>query len=222
MAEAELARDMLTRSAARPEPAAGLRVSLECLGRSEALLSVRRDAGEPTTLRLSPRHSEIVLLLASAPHGLSGDELAVLLYEDSGGDSTLRAQMNRLRNLLGDELLSSRPYRLGAAVAADWLSVQALLASGDVAGAMRSYRGPLLPRSTAPGVARLREEVGQALRHAVAVSGSADLMAAWTRSHWGADDYDMWVAQRRTVAPSSPLRVLVDAQIARLDRELGV
>ena len=65
--------------------------------------------------------------------------------------------MNRLRSRLGDDLLASRPYRLVAELTADWLAVEAQLAAGGVASAMRAYRGPLLPRSTAPGVVRLRE-----------------------------------------------------------------
>ena len=47
-------------------------------------------------------------------------------------------------------------------------------------------------------------------------------MSAWTRSTWGRDDYEMWEAQRRVVPVSSPIRALVDGQLARLDRELGV
>ncbi len=222
MAEAELARSLLTRAPSYADPGLGLSVLVESLGRSESLLTVRDGRGEPKTVKLSPRHSEILLLLASAPRGLSGDELAVLMYEDSGGDSTLRAEMKRLRSLLGDELLASRPYRLVAQVAGDWLAVEAMLAAGDVAGAMRAYRGPLLPRSVAPGVVRLREEVQQSVRHALLRSGSADLMSTWTRSSWGSDDYEMWLAQRTAVGPHSPLLPLINGQISRLDRDLGL
>ena len=38
------------------------------------------------TIRLSPRHSEILLLLASAPRGLSGDELLHLLCHSHRAD----------------------------------------------------------------------------------------------------------------------------------------
>ena len=74
----------------------------------------------------------------------------------------------------------------------------------------------------APGVARLRAEVGETLRQAILRSGSPDLMSTWTRSAWGSDDYDMWLAQRGVIGPASPLRPLVDGQLARLDRELGI
>lgn len=224
MAETELAHRKLTTGPA-PVPGvrrdSGLAVVLEGLGRNDALLTIDDGSGSPSTIRLSPRHSEILLLLASARRGLSGDELAVLLYEEDSSASTLRAELNRLRNLLGDQLLASRPYRLVAEVAADWLAVEARLAAGDVVGAMRLHRGPLLPRSTAPGIVRLREGVEMSLRSAVMGSGVPDLMSTWTRSSWGADDYEMWQAQRSAVGVGSPLLPLIDGQIARLDRELG-
>ncbi len=220
MAESELAQAHL-RSTAPPPRRTGLGIRIEALGRHEALVTVEDGAGRSERLRLSPRHSEILVLLASAPRGLSGDELGVLLYPDDQSASTLRAEMNRLRHLLGDELVASRPYRLVAEVSADWLGVGARVASGDLGGALGRYPGPLLPRSVAPGVERLREEVGQTLRVSVIGSGSADLMSTWTRSSWGADDYDMWLAQRAAIGDSSPLRPLVEGQLARLDAELA-
>jgi hypothetical protein len=198
------------------------RIHVEALGRSEALVTIDDARGHTGRLRLSPRHSELLILLASAPEGLSGDELAVLLYEDDGGASTLRVELNRLRNLLGEDLLASRPYRLNAKVAADWFGVEAKLASGDTAGAMRSFRGPLLRRSTAPGVVRLREMLTYQLRTAVLASARTDLMSTWTRSAWGADDYEAWVRQCELLPPDSPLRALARGQVARLDSEFGV
>lgn len=222
MAEAELARHLLTHRGAEAQRATnGLSIALEALGRHESLLTIDDGRTHRSTLRLTPRHSEILLLLASAPRGLSGDELAVLMYSEDNSTSTLRAELNRLRSLLGDELLASRPYRLVAEVTADWLAVEAHLASGDVAAATQAYRGPLLPRSVAPGVVRLRTDVELSLRQAVLEHGVPDLMSSWTRSSWGADDYDMWLAQRAAVSPTSPLLPLISGQIARLDRELG-
>ena len=219
LAESELAHYLLAPPAVSNRSTAHL--VIESLGRHESLLSIDDARGHNAQLRLSPRHSEIVLLLASAPQGLSGDELAVLLYEDDGASSTLRAELNRLRHLLSEELLPSRPYRLAAGITADWLGVEAQLAAGNVAAAVRGYRGPVLPRSTAPGVVRLRENLEASLRAALLRSGQADLMSAWTRSAWGADDYDMWVAQRTAVDKGSPMLALIDGQIARLDRDLA-
>ncbi|MFC7598044.1 GAF domain-containing protein [Terrabacter sp. GCM10028922] len=225
MAESELARELLVSARGAPGTEApstgGLTVLMESLGRNDALLTIAYGRARRQTVRLSPRHSEILLLLASAPRGLSGDELAVLLYEEDSSASTLRVEMGRLRSMLGDDLLASRPYRLVAGLAGDWLGVEAHLAAGDVASAMRAYRGPLLPRSVAPGVVRLRQSIEGDVRTAILRSGRADLMSAWTRSASGADDYEMWQAQARVLGPGSPLMPLVQNQIQRLDREFG-
>ncbi|MDG4866334.1 helix-turn-helix domain-containing protein, partial [Streptomyces sp. T-3] len=136
-AEAQLALD-------RHAPSAAL--ELHALGRDEALL-----VAHGRKLRLSCRHSELVALLACHPEGLTGDQLLLCLYEDEAmSPVTLRAEMSRLRALLGTELLASRPYRLTTAVDADFLLVERRLAAGAVSGAMAAYNGPLLPRSGAP------------------------------------------------------------------------
>ena len=220
MAEAELAREKLVHTGPAA-PTGSLHLVIESLGRNDSLLTINDGRGHEHRLRLSPRHSEILLLLASAPRGLSGDELAVLVYEDDGASSTLRAELNRLRSLLGEDVLASRPYRLTGSITGDWLALDAQLAAGDLRAAMRGYRGPILPRSTAPGVVRLREQLHMSLREALRRSGQADLMSTWTRSAWGSEDYDMWVAQRDALGASSPMLALVDGQLARLDAELG-
>lgn len=221
MAESELAREKLVRATPAETAPNGMHLVIESLGRTDSLLTINDGRGHRHQLRLSPRHSEILLLLASAPRGLSGDELAVLVYEDDGASSTLRAELNRLRGLLGDDVLASRPYRLAGSVTADWLALEAQLAAGDLRSAMRGYRGPILPRSSAPGVVRLREQLHMSLREAVRRSRQPDLMSTWTRSSWGSDDYDMWQAQRAAVGPGSPMLPLIDGQLSRLDRELG-
>lgn len=218
LAEAELALQPV--AAPPPEHAAAFvqaHLRVQVLGRREALLA-SRDRSQ----LLSRRHSEVLTLLVGAPAGLSGDELALLLYPgDRPPSSTLRAEMNRMRGLLGGEVVGSRPYRLLTPVAADWHLVRAFLAAGDVAAAQRHYVGPVLTGSDAPGVVAVRAEVHGELRAAVLASGRADLAAMWTRSSWGADDYEMWVVQRRLLPAHSPLRPLVAAQLARLDTALG-
>src|SRR5450631_4784041 len=209
MAEAELDRELRSHGEREQRFGSGLFVVLESLGRTDSLLTIDNGRGKRQSVRLSPRHSEILLLLASAARGLSGDELAVLLYEEDASASTLRAELNRLRNLLGEELLASRPYRLVAELTADWLAVEAHLAAGNVAAAMRAYRGPLLPGSTAPGVVRLRGNIEASLRQAVLGSREPDLMSTWTRSAWGVDDYGMWQAQLAALGAGSPLLPLV-------------
>ena len=93
-------------------------------------------------------------------------------------------------------------------------------ASGAVGSALRLYRGPLLPASTAPGVVRLRENIEASLRQVVLRSGEPDLMSTWTRSSWGVDDYEMWSAQLGALGPASPLRPLVSGS-GQPDRQHG-
>ncbi len=221
MAESELARLVVVeRSNKLLRPTAlnsmlGPVLRLEGLGRPDCVATI----GDQT-VRLSPRHSEIAVILSRYPDGLSGEELAIELYEDDMTSSTLRAELVRLRGLLGKDVLASRPYRLLADLDSDWAAVSAELATGNVAEAMRRYRGPLLPHSEAPGVRRLRDELERQLRAAIMGSAKLDLMVSWTRSRWGAEDLPMWRAQLALLPSNSPLRPLADAEAARLDAEL--
>jgi hypothetical protein len=225
MAESELARQALvaaarhrepgrTASSGRSQPVPEIRLS--ALGRSDCVVSIG-----PSTLKLSPRHSEIMVILAACPAGLTGDELAYLLYPDDLISSTLRAELVRLRTLLGGQLLTSRPYRLNCEVTSDWAAVSAQLAAGDLAEALRLYRGPLLPRSEAPGVLDLRGDLDRALRAAILASGRPELLVGWTRSRWGADDLEMWQRLCAVLPASSPLRPFAAATAAKLDADLA-
>ncbi len=191
-------------------------IGLSGLGRSECVVSIGS-----RTLRLSPRHSEIMIILAACPAGLTGDELAYLLYPDDLISSTLRAELVRLRALLGSQVFSSRPYRLTCEVTSDWAAVSAQLAAGDLAEALRLYRGPLLPRSEAPGVAELRGDLDRALRAAILASGQPEFLIGWTRSRWGADDLEMWRRLCAVLPASSPLRPFAAATAAKLDADLA-
>lgn len=188
---------------------------LTALGRDEALL-----VAEGRRLRLSRRHSEIVVVLAHHPEGLSGDELLLELYEDEHiTPVTLRAEMSRLRALLGPRLLGSRPYRLAVPVDADFGTVGRRLASGAVAAALGEYTGPLLPASRAPGVARLRERLRDQLRTALIARGDPGLLADWAYSPWGEGDLPAW----RALAAALPedRRAAALARARALDREYG-
>ena len=62
MAESELARALLTRGRDTPRSShTGIALSLQGLGRNDALLTVDDGRGASRTLRLSPRHSEIAV-----------------------------------------------------------------------------------------------------------------------------------------------------------------
>jgi hypothetical protein len=189
---------------------------LEGLGRLDCVATVADRA-----VRLTPRHSEIAAILSLHPNGLTGDQLALEIYPEEVTGSTLRAELVRMRGLLGDDVLASRPYRFACEVESDWAAVAAQLAVGDVAEALRIYRGPLLPQSDAPGVRSFRDQLQRQLRAAVIASGRPELMVSWTRSRWGSDDLRMWQRQLAVLPVDSPLRPLARAEVAKLDEELG-
>lgn len=170
--------------------------------------------------RLSLRHSEILLLLAASPRGLGADELAVLLHPGELSDVTVRAEVSRLRRAVGPLLGGSRPYRLGAPLRTDLDTVRDLLAAGDVHAALTAYPGPVLPRSVAPGVERLREELSAEVRGAVVASGDVGVLGRWLASDEGADDHAAWRRLAALAAPGTPAAARARARLALLDRSL--
>ncbi|WP_052423143.1 helix-turn-helix domain-containing protein [Nonomuraea candida] len=104
--------------------------------------------------RLTPRHAEILLLLALNPAGLSAAELAEDLFGDRRRKVTVRAELSRLRQRLGD-LFEQRPYRF-----ASWLDVRyelpqdrarlLLAASSATVRTLRSCATPPRPGAGAP------------------------------------------------------------------------
>jgi hypothetical protein len=231
MAEAELAR--ITAVEGRPRGLAAFGAGfggsmprpfttvlrIRVLGRLDAEVRLPGHA-----LRLSPRHSEIMTVLADVPTGLTGEQLAIEVYPADGAapTSTMRAELTRLRSLLGAHVLDSRPYRLIVDVESDVQDVRSLLAAGRVRDAVRLYAGPLLPQSDAPGVVERRDRLQAEVRAAVIASGLPELMVAWTRSRWGADDIAMWRRQAVALPPSSPLRALAAAEASRLEQTMRV
>lgn len=137
-------------SADRAEP----RAHLSVLGRRTA--RIRIDGVEHT---LGLRHSEIAVLLLAEPDGLTARELADTVYGAAGKPGTIRAELTRLRALLGYRL-TANPYRL-TGVGADFLELEREhRRPGEVSA---GFPGPLLPDSRAPGIIRLRERLRRAV-----------------------------------------------------------
>ncbi|MFJ8017921.1 GAF domain-containing protein [Streptomyces sp. NPDC096339] len=90
---------------------------------------------------LSPRHAELLFLLAEEERGRSAAELAAELFGDPTRTVTVRAEMSRVRRHLAG-VLTHRPYRFAQDVEVELIRPQ------DPAA--------LLPHSTAPSVIRAR------------------------------------------------------------------
>ncbi|MER8219276.1 GAF domain-containing protein [Streptomyces sp. NPDC094143] len=136
-----LAGGWLLRPAAdEPLPRGGTRIVLDL--RHPRRWSVEVSGGAGTwTRELSPRHAELLYLLAVHRSGRSASGLAADVFGDPERTVTVRAEMSRVRRYLG-AFLEHRPYRF-----AEDAEVEVLLPDDP---------GDLLSHSTAPAVARLR------------------------------------------------------------------
>jgi hypothetical protein len=200
-------------TAARAQPP---HASLDILNRDTGLLRVGA-----TTLELSPRHAEIVTLLAWHGSGLSAERLAELLTGDSGSTARLRAEMVRLRKLLAGVHAGlapqSKPYRLPEPLETDAHHVVALLDRGAHRAALAAYRGPLLPDSTAPGIEEIRREVLAHLRESILTSASVEVLFEFAQSPAGVHDPEVWTALVRLLPARSPKRAGVVAHLEALE-----
>lgn len=203
----------------RDDPSFGSRppgVRLLTLGHDRGLLSI---AGRQA--RFSQRHTEILVLLASRRSGMTAEELALALYGESGKPQTVRIELFRLRKLLGPGI-ETEPYRLTLSVDADFLNVQQLLRAGRPRDAAQRYSAPLLPRSEAPGVVEVREQLDAWVRHAVMTSGDREALWAWLQSSSGIDDLPVWKRFLSDLNFEDPRRDLAATRVAQLRESLAV
>ncbi|SNS84387.1 hypothetical protein SAMN06893096_10925 [Geodermatophilus pulveris] len=199
-----------------PGPAARPVPRLAVLGRERARLVLPSGSAE-----LSLRHSELLLLLAEAATGGGGrtaEQLAVELHAGEAAAVTVRAELSRLRRLVGAQLLGSRPYRLTGPLETDLDQVRRLLARGAVGPALERYPGALLPRSSAPGVVAARHRLSAALRQAVLAARRPELLLRFTRLPECRDDVAVWQACLDALPPGAPTRPAVAAHLHRLRR----
>jgi hypothetical protein len=154
----------------------------EALGRDRARLHING-----TTHELSRRHSEIIAVLLGNPGGLGTEELRHEIYGPAGKAVTLRAELARVRSVLGHRL-ASEPYRLTGHCVADFLGLDADLSADTSASPLDRYPGPLLPASSAPGVVLLRERLHERLRGRIVAGADSDSMTRWLTTRHGRGD----------------------------------
>lgn len=201
-------RSSASRSRSRSAP------SLEVLGGHGATL--RHGS---TTTRLSLRHSEMLLLLAESGDGMTAAELGVALSDDEQAQVTVRAELSRLRAVMGPVEVASRPYRLQGGFDTDVAQVRSDLAAGRLRAAVARYRGPVLPASAAPAVERLRDELHLHVRSCLLASGDADALLSFADTPHGRDDLEVWGQVLSILPPTSPRHAQVHAHVEQLDRE---
>ncbi|MFV0132984.1 GAF domain-containing protein [Streptomyces sp. HMX87] len=137
-----LAGGWLVRAAAREADAGGAtRIVLDLRHPRRLSVEVLGGAG-PWTHELSPRHAELLYLLAVQRSGRSAAGLAADLFGDPARTVTVRAEMSRVRRYLGG-LLEHRPYRFGEGT--------------EVEVRLPDDPRDLLPHSTSPVVTARRD-----------------------------------------------------------------
>lgn len=183
-----------------------------------------------TSVDVSPRHAEILTLLAWHREGLSAARLAFLLSDQTGGGQvtsvdTLRAEMVRVRKVLEQispsVIIDSRPYRVQTPLELDAQRVLAFLERGAHRVALAAYRGAVLPHSLSPGIIAIRTEVSTRLREAMLTDASVDLLLEYARSEEATYDFEVWRACLELLPPRSPKRATVIARLQRIDDEIG-
>jgi hypothetical protein len=177
-----------------PRPAARPAPRLEVLGRDRARLvcpppPARRSSrcATPSCCCCSPRRRpEAAGARPSSwpPSAHAGDAAAV----------TVRAELSRLRRLVGAELLGSRPYRLLGPLETDLARVRGLLDRGAAGAALDATPGRCCPARPRPGVVAARRRTGAALRAAVLRSRRPELLLRWTALPEARDDPAAWQA----------------------------
>jgi len=172
---------------------------------------------------LSPRHAEILTLLAWHPRGIAAERLAVLVYEGDPSPVTVRAELVRLRRVLdaaGEPPLESRPYRLGREVDLDAASVAKLLGQGSLRRAAERYPGPVLPASVAPGIVEIREELAGRMRESMISDAPPDLLLEFAERDENRYDTEVWRACLEILPARSPHRASVVSHLARIESAL--
>jgi hypothetical protein len=189
---------------------------LTTLGLDRALISL---GGRE--MRLSQRHSEIVVLLACHRLGMTAEQLALALYGDDGRPQTVRTEMFRLRKLLGPGI-ATEPYRLTLRVEADFLTVGQHLRAGHSRDAAQHYSAPLLLRSEAPGIVDVREELDDWVRRAVMTGSDREALWAWLQSGSGQDDLPAWRRFLSEVGFDDPRRALAASRLRQIRASLAI
>ncbi|MDO5618876.1 helix-turn-helix domain-containing protein [Kocuria sp.] len=123
--------------------------------------------------KIGTRAAEILALLEQRPGGWSAEELAIEVYGFDGNAVTVRTEVHRLRRILGPRIAAG-PYRWAdpTHVQSDLGRLRQAVVTGDVEQCLNLRHGGLLPRSTAPSIARWREEIDALVAGVVAQRGN--------------------------------------------------
>ncbi|MEH6793918.1 MAG: GAF domain-containing protein [Rhodococcus sp. (in: high G+C Gram-positive bacteria)] len=116
------------------------RIRIDLRSSQKPRIEVRSEVGE-WTHEPTPRHAEILYLLATHRQGRTAAQMAADLFGDDGRAITVRAEMSRLRKHLAG-IISTQPYRLDESATVEVITP--------------SDMSRLLPQSSAPAIRAAR------------------------------------------------------------------
>ncbi|OZE92191.1 diguanylate cyclase [Rhodococcus sp. 15-2388-1-1a] len=116
------------------------RIRIDLRNSQKPRIEVRSEVGE-WTHEPTPRHAEILYLLATHRQGRTAAQMATDLFGDDGRAITVRAEMSRLRKHLAG-IISTQPYRLDESATVEVITP--------------SDMSRLLPHSSAPAIRAAR------------------------------------------------------------------
>jgi hypothetical protein len=181
-------------------------LDLRVLGQNQVRLN-----GQP--LRLGLRATEILVVLALNPTGLSLEQLALALYGDQADQNSTKVHLSGLRKQVP---ILNRPYRLEAEVKADFIQVLEEANKGDLREAVALYRGELLPISESPVIVEYREYLSEAIRQVVMQSGNLEAILDLVTVE--PDDIELWEVAHRSMPADDPRFAMVKTRYEYLER----
>jgi|GEM_PF-1132807 len=132
---------------------------------------------------VSLRTAEILALMSSRERGWTASELSTELYGDFGRAGTVRTDIHRLRQRMG-EVVESQPYRFAheTTVISDVALVESLIRQENLPGLLDQYCQPLLAQSQNERIQHWRVWLDREIRDLVMRDGTADQYARWRRT----------------------------------------
>jgi tetratricopeptide (TPR) repeat protein len=182
---------------------------LRTLGQPELL-------GPAGAIVLRPRSMELLVLLASRPHGWQREDLSVALYGHDNPNA-IKVELSRLKQLLAGGI-ASNPWRIYLPLYVDFIDLQNQLAAGQHMAALRLFRGSLLPRSRAPGISDLRREIEETLREGILASQNTEALLALAELL--PDDLQVWETLLATLPTTDMRNYAIQSRIRRLRDQL--
>jgi tetratricopeptide (TPR) repeat protein len=168
-------------------------------------------------LTVPPLWLEILSILCLKERSITPEELLSFLYGDGGSKDNLKTNLSKMRRVFP---ITQNTYQLTLSYSTDVTIIQDLLARGNVAGALKLYKGSILPHSNSPFIRHIDEVLSETIRQATL--NSEDSEALFSLLEYDDEDLEILETLSATIGPSDPRRALVGAKLKQLHKEFEV